>query len=115
MRIVILDSFTADQGDTSWPELRPLGDLTVHPRTQPERLADYCAGAEAIVTNKALIDARLIAALPALRYIGVSATGTNIVDLEAARARGIAVTNVPGYSTESVAQLVFVHLLHFAV
>lgn len=114
-RIVLLDSFAADQGDTAWPELRALGDLVVYPRTAPQRVLERCAGAPALLTNKVVISADLMVALPDLRYIGVTATGTNVVDLEAARARNIAVTNVPAYSTESVAQLVFAVILHFAV
>lgn len=113
MRIVVLDGFAADQGDgkAAWSELAALGDLTVRPRTSPRELADACAGAEALITNKVVLDRAMLGALPLLRYVGVSATGTNIVDLDAARAAGIAVTNVPGYSTESVAQHVFALLL----
>jgi glycerate dehydrogenase len=114
-RIVLLDSFAADQGDTAWPELRALGELVVHPRTPPHLVRERCAGAQALLTNKVVLSADLMSALPDLRYIGVTATGTNVVDLEAARARNIAVTNVPAYSTESVAQLVFALILHFAV
>jgi glycerate dehydrogenase len=114
MRIVLLDSFPADQGDTAWPELRSLGELAVHPRTPPHLVLERCAGADAVLTNKVVISADLMSALPHLRYIGVTATGTNVVDLEAARARSIAVTNVPAYSTESVAELVFAMILHFA-
>jgi glycerate dehydrogenase len=114
MRIVLLDAFTTDQGDTRWPELRSLGELDVYPRTEPARVVERCAGAEAVLTNKVVLSAEVIAALPALRYIGLTSTGTNVVDLAAARARGIAVTNVPAYSTESVAQLVFAMILHFA-
>jgi len=114
MRIVLLDSFTTDQGDTSWPGLRPLGDLTVFARTRPAEVRERCAGAEAVLTNKVVLSAELIACLPDLRYIGLTSTGTNVVDLEAARARGIAVTNVPAYSTESVAELVFAMVLHFS-
>jgi len=114
-RIVLLDSFPADQGDTSWQELRGLGDLVVHPRTPAHLVVERCAGAEAVLTNKVVLSADLMAALPDLRYVGVTATGTNVVDLDAARARNIAVTNVPAYSTESVAQLVFAMILHFAL
>jgi glycerate dehydrogenase len=115
-RIVILDSFPADQGDTAgfWSGLRALGDLDVYPRSDDAQRAERGAGAFALMTNKVAIDAPLIAALPALRYVGVMATGTNMVDLATARARGVAVTNVPGYATESVAELVFAVVLHFA-
>jgi glycerate dehydrogenase len=114
LRIVLLDGFTADP-DGAWPELGGLGELVVYPRSRPDELAARAAGARALITNKAVLDGALIRALPDLAYIGVSATGTNVVDLPAARERGVTVTNVPGYSTESVAQLVFAYLLHFAV
>jgi glycerate dehydrogenase len=115
MRIVLLDSFTADQGEAqAWPELARAGDVVLHPRTGPAQLAERCAGAEALITNKVVLPASLLSALPALRYVGVCATGTNVVDLDAARARGLAVTNVPGYAAESVAQLVFAIVLHLA-
>ena len=115
-RLVILDSFAIDQGEpeTTWGELEALGDLVAHPQTEPQEVAARCAGALAVFSNKVLLGAGEIAALPALRYIGVTATGTNVVDLEAARAAGIAVTNVPGYATESVAELVFALILHFS-
>jgi glycerate dehydrogenase len=113
MRIVLLDGFTAAEGG-SWPELAALGDVVLHPRSRPDEIASRCAGAQAVITNKAVLEGALIRALPDLAYIGLSATGTNAVDLPAARERGVAVTNVPGYSTESVAQLVFAYLLHFA-
>ncbi len=116
MKIVVLDSYTADQNaPLAWESLRALGELTLFPRTSGIDLARCCAGADAVITNKAIVDAALMAAVPTLKYVGVSATGTNIVDLDAARARGIAVTNVPGYSTESVAQLAFALILHLTV
>lgn len=114
MRIVVLDGFTSDQGDASvWRGLEGLGEVRVHARTRPEERAERCRGADIVLTNKVALDAALMDAVPGLKYIGVLATGTNIVDLEAARARGIVVTNVPGYSTDSVAQLVFALILHF--
>lgn len=115
MKIVLHDSFTADEGHEPWPGLSDLGELTVHPRTSADQVVERSRGAEVIVTNKVAISAQVMDAIPALRYIGISATGTNVVDLDAARARGIAVTNVPGYSTESVAQLVFAFVLHLTV
>jgi glycerate dehydrogenase len=114
MRIVLLDSFAADQGDSAWPALRALGDLAVFPRTPPSLVLERSAGAQALLTNKVVLSAELMSALPDLRYIGVTATGTNVVDLDAAKARSIAVTNVPAYSTDSVGQLVFAMILHFA-
>jgi glycerate dehydrogenase len=113
MRIVLLDSFAADQG-APWPALQDLGEVVAHPRTEPGLVVERSAGAEAIVTNKVVLSKDAIEALPGLRYIGLASTGINVVDLPAARARGIAVTNVPAYSTESVANLVFAMVLHFS-
>jgi glycerate dehydrogenase len=114
--IVVLDGFAADQGDpAAWAALAALGPLTRHPRTSGAELLERCREAAALVTNKVVLDGATLAALPALRYIGVSATGTNIVDLAAARARGVAVTNVPGYAARSVAQLAMALVLHLAL
>ena len=114
MRTVILDSFTADQGAPGWWDgLRALGELVVYPRTSGDEVVARAAGATAILTNKVAVSASSLAALPDLRYIGVLATGTNIVDLAAAQTHGVAVTNVPGYAAEAVAQLVFALVLHF--
>ncbi len=115
-RLVVLDSFAIDQGEpeAAWGELAALGDLVVHEQTEPQEIAARCDGALAVFSNKVPLGAGELAALPALRYIGVTATGTNIIDLEAARAAGIAVANVPGYATESVAELVFALILHFS-
>lgn len=111
-KIVILDGYVANSGDLSWSALEELGQLTVYDRTAPEDVEERARGAFAIFTNKVLITDELMAALPELKFIGVLATGYNNVDIEAARRIGIAVCNVPAYSTESVAQLVFAHLLH---
>jgi glycerate dehydrogenase len=113
MRIVILDSFAADQGDPTytWEGLRALGDLTVYERTHEDQILERARGATAILTNKVEIRREVFEMLPEIRYVGVLATGTNIVDVEAARAHGVAVTNVPGYSTDAVAQLVFALIL----
>lgn len=113
MRIVVLDAFAADQGRLGWDALSAHGELTVHPRTRPDEVVERAQGAEAVLTNKVVLDAGVVEQLPALRYIGILATGTNAVDLDACRDRGIAVTNVPGYSTSSVAQLTFAFILHF--
>jgi glycerate dehydrogenase len=111
-RIVVLDGFTAGQGRPgAWGALEALGTVVVHPRTSPTELLERCREATAVITNKVVLDAATLKALPALRYVGVCATGTNVVDLPAARSRGIAVTNVPGYAAEAVAQLVFGALL----
>jgi glycerate dehydrogenase len=116
VRIVILDSFAADQGeDSAWEALGRLGEVSLHPRTPPAAVVERARDAEVLITNKVVIGPEVIAGLPRLRYIGVTATGTNVVDLVAARARDIAVTNVPGYAAESVAQLTFALILHLAI
>ncbi|MEM1440957.1 MAG: D-2-hydroxyacid dehydrogenase, partial [Verrucomicrobiota bacterium] len=114
MKIVLLDAHTANPGDLSWEGLEAFGEVIVHERTPPEQVVERCAGAEIVLTNKALLPAEAISALPDLKYIGVVATGVNIVDLDAAKAAGVTVTNVPGYSTNSVAQLVFALILELA-
>ena len=112
MKIVVLDGFAMNPGDLSWSELEKLGDVTVYDRTAPAELLSRAADAPVLFTNKTIIDAAAIEALPALKYIGVLATGYNVVDIEAARKRGIVVTNIPAYSTNSVAQMVFAHILN---
>jgi glycerate dehydrogenase len=122
MKIVILDAYTANPGDLSWDGLQAIGDVTVYDRTRPEETVQRCAGAEIVLTNKVIIGKAEMEQLPQLKYVGVLATGYNVVDIETAHQRGITVTNVPAYSTESVAQMVFSHLLtvtnrteHYAV
>lgn len=112
MKIVVLDGYGLNPGDLSWEEMQALGELTVYDRTAPAELAERAAGAEVLITNKTVITAEDMAALPALKYIGVLATGYNVVDVAAAKERGIVVTNIPAYSTASVAQMVFAHLLN---
>jgi len=112
MKIVILDGHTANPGDLSWDGLREYGELKVYDRTAPTELLSRAEGAEVILTNKVIIDAKTMAALPCLRYIGVLATGYNVVDIAEAHRRGIVVTNIPAYSTMSVAQMVMAHLLN---
>ena len=112
MRIVVLDGYGLNPGDLSWKDMEALGELTVYDRTSPSELLERSAGAEVLITNKTLITADDMAALPELKYIGVLATGYNVVDIEAAKARGIVVTNIPAYSTSSVAQMVFAHILN---
>lgn len=112
MKIVILDGYTTNAGDLSWNGISELGDLTVYDRTAPGEVIDRCLGAEAVLTNKVVLTDDVMQALPQLKYIGVMATGYNVVDIDAARRRGIVVTNVPAYSTPSVAQMVFAHLLN---
>lgn len=111
MKIVILDGYTANPGDLSWQELEYLGKLTVYDRTSRDETVARAASADIVLTNKVVLDAETIAQLPDLKYIGVLATGYNVVDVEEAHKQGIIVTNVPAYSTESVAQMVFAHLL----
>ena len=111
MKIVILDGYTANPGDLSWQELEKLGSVTVYERTKPSETVTRAADADIVLTNKVIISKEVIGQLPQLKYIGVLATGYNVVDIKAAHERGITVTNVPAYSTESVAQMVFAHLL----
>ncbi len=114
MKIVVLDGYTLNPGDLSWESLAELGELVVHDRTPPERILEHAAGAEVLLSNKVVIGAAEMEALPDLRYIGVQATGFNIIDVETARRRGIVVTNVPAYGTQSVAQHVFALLFELA-
>ena len=111
MNIVILDGYTANPGDLSWQRLEEIGEVTVYDRTKADETVARAADADIVLTNKVIISREIIAQLPRLKYIGVLATGYNVVDIEAAHERGITVTNVPAYSTESVAQMVFAHLL----
>lgn len=111
MRIVVLDGCTANPGDLSWEPLRALGDCTIHDRTPAGLTVERASDAEIVLTNKVVLDRATLVQLPKLRYIGVLATGTNVVDTAAATERGVVVTNVPAYSTRSVAQLVFALVL----
>ena len=111
MKIVILDGYSANPGDLSWKELETMGALTVYDRTAPSETVARCADAAIVLTNKVVLGRTEIAQLSHLKYIGVLATGYNVVDVAYAHERGITVTNVPAYSTESVAQMVFAHLL----
>ena len=112
MRIVELDGYAANPGDLSWDGFKELGELTVYDRTAPEDVLERAKGAQVILTNKVVITEELMDQLPELQYIGVLATGYNVVDIPAARRRGIVVTNIPAYSTMSVAQMVIAHLLN---
>lgn len=111
MKIVILDAYSANPGDLSWEPLKEIGELTVFDRTKPEETVARAAEAEIVLTNKVILGLKEMEQLPHLKYIGVLGTGYNVVDVDAAHQRGIVVTNVPAYSTESVAQMVFAHLL----
>ena len=110
-RIVILDGYTANPGDLSWEKLKEFGEVIIYDRTTPEETVRRAADADSVLTNKVVISRDVMEQLPQLRYIGVLATGYNVVDIEAARERGIVVTNIPAYSTMSVAQMMFAHLL----
>lgn len=112
MKIVILDAYTVNPGDLSWHPLDEMGDLVVYERTSPEEVVERCNGAEIVLTNKVVLDAEKLNLLPHLSYIGVLATGYNVVDLEVASRQSIVVTNIPAYSTNSVAQMVWAHILN---
>lgn len=111
MNIVVLDGYGLNLGDLSWDGLRSIGDVTVYDRTAPHEVAARAKDADAVLTNKTVLTADTLRSLPRLRYVGVLATGYNVVDTAAARECGITVTNIPAYSTASVAQMAFAHLL----
>lgn len=112
MKIVVLDGYTVNPGDMSWDGLGEMGELTVYDRTAPDEVLERSADAEMLLTNKVVISAETIQKLPKLKYIGVLATGYNVIDIWAAKERGIVVTNIPAYSTDSVAQMAFAHILN---
>lgn len=114
MKIVVLDGYTLNPGDLTWKDLEALGQFAVYDRTLPEQVVPRAGDAEIVLTNKTVLSSDIIRELAGLKYIGVLATGYNVVDVEAARRRGIPVTNVPAYGTLSVAQMVFAHLLNLA-
>jgi glycerate dehydrogenase len=111
MRIVVLDGYTLNPSDLSWEDLTSLGTCEIFDRSAPDEVLQRAASAELLLTNKTELNSSLIQALPVVRYIGILATGTNVVDLGAARARGITVANVPAYGTRSVAQATLALLL----
>ena len=112
MKIVVLDGYTLNPGDLSWDELEKLGEVTVYDRTAPEDVITRIGDAPVILTNKVIIDRKIMTSCPTLKYVGVLATGYNVVDIAAAHELGITVTNIPAYSTDSVAQMVFAHILN---
>lgn len=112
MKIVVLDGYTLNPGDMSWDALNNLGEVTVYDRTAPADTISRIGDAPIILTNKVIINKEVMLACPTLKYIGVLATGYNVVDIEAAHELGIIVTNIPAYSTASVAQMVFAHILN---
>ena len=111
MKIVILDGYVENPGDLSWDALGALGELTVYDRTAPADVVSRIGDAPIVITNKTVITRAILDACPAIRYVGVLATGYNVVDIAAAKERGIVVTNVPAYSTQAVAQFTMALLL----
>ncbi|MBN1819603.1 MAG: D-2-hydroxyacid dehydrogenase [Prolixibacteraceae bacterium] len=112
-KIVVLDGYTLNPGDLCWDELGKLGDTVVYERTNQDQTFERVKDAHIVITNKVIIDRKLMSELTNLKYIGVLATGYNVVDTVAANDLGVIVTNIPAYSTESVAQMVFAHILNF--
>lgn len=110
--IAILDGFTVNPGDLSWDAFKEMGNLIVYDRTAPSEVVERAANADIVLTNKVVLDRAVIESLPRLKYIGVLATGYNVVDLQAAASRGVVVTNIPAYSSDSVAQMTFAHILN---
>ena len=115
MKIVVLDGYTLNPGDLSWDGLKGIGDVIIYDRTPPDKILERSRDAEILFTNKTPLSEDTLNVLPSLRYIGVLATGYNIIDIEAAKKKGITVTNVPAYSTLSVAQLTFALLLELCL
>lgn len=111
MKLVVLDGYTLNPGDLNWEGIKKFGDLEVHDRTPESQIVERCQGAEIIFTNKTPLRESVLSQLPDLKYIGVLATGYNVVDVDYAKTRGIAVANVPGYGTASVVQMTFALLL----
>lgn len=111
-KIIVLDGYAANPGDLSWKPLEEWGELTVYDRTAPSEVVERARGAEIVMTNKVNIGADIISQLPELKMINVLATGYNVVDIEAARNAGVIICNIPAYSTDSVAQLTFAHILN---
>ncbi len=114
MKIVVVDGHTLNPGDLSWAGFEALGECVIYPRSEPEQVVERCQEAEVVLTNKVVFSDEVMSQLPKLRYLGVLATGYNVVDLEAAKHHSIAVTNIPAYGTHSVAQFVFAQLLQWA-
>lgn len=112
MKIVVMDGKGVNPGDMSWKQIQQFGELIVYERTTSEEIIDHVGDAEIVLTNKTVFDEDTIAKLKNVKYIGVLATGYNVVDLKAASKRGIVVTNIPAYSTDNVAQMTFAHILN---
>lgn len=114
MKIVILDGRTVVGDDLNWQQFYKLGEVTVYDRTPKEDTIKRIGDAEAVFINKVVIDRAVMEACPNLKYVGIFATGYNVVDIKCAKEKGIVVTNVPAYSTDSVAQMVFAYILEYA-
>ncbi len=114
MKITVLDGNALNPGDLSWSQVEELGSLTVYPRTLPEEVVSRIGDSDAILLNKINITEDVLSKCPNLKYIGVQATGYNVIDLEACRKHNVTVTNVPSYSTAGVAQMVFAYITEFA-
>ncbi len=112
MHIVVLDGHTLNPGDLAWDALQAMGSCEIYDRTPPDQVVSRAQGAQIVLTNKTVLSRESIQRLPQLKYIGVLATGYNVVDVEAAKRHGVCVTNVPAYGTPSVAQMVFAHVLN---
>jgi len=115
MKIVVLDGYTLNPGDLDWEGLKRFGDITIYDRTPVDKIIERATGAEVIFTNKTPLEESVLNQLPSLKFIGVLATGYNIVNTDAAKARGVIVTNVPGYGTTSVVQMTFALLLELCL
>lgn len=114
MKIVVLDAYTTNPGDLSWAPLEALGEVAIHDHSAPEQFVPRCLHADAVIINKGELTEEVFSQLPRLRYVGLLSTGYDEIDVAAAGRRGIVVTNVPAYSTESVAQMTFALLLELA-
>lgn len=112
LKIVVLDGYSVNPGDMSWEGFEKLGEMKVYDRTLPEQVIERVGNAQVVITNKVALTGDMLRSMPNVKYVGVLATGYNIIDIDAARQLGIVVTNIPAYSTESVAQMVFAHLLN---
>lgn len=112
MKIVILDGYAANPGDLSWEPFKEFGELTVYDRTGQSDVVKRASDADIIMTNKVIIDASILSGLKKLKMICVLATGFNVIDIAAAKQQGVVVCNIPSYSTDSVAQMVFAHILN---
>ncbi len=114
MKIVVLDGYTLNPGDLSWDALKEFGDLTIYDRTPSERIFERSVEADILLTNKTVLSGDMLKSLPGLKYVGVLATGYNVIDIDKAGELGIIVTNIPAYSTNSVAQLTFALILELS-